>query len=58
LVDWSRTVDDLDLKNARATKRVKEKVKIAADKGFFTSIRNQLCSHREQLTLVVAMMGA
>ena len=35
LADWSRTVDGLDLKNARVTKRMKEKLKIAADRGFF-----------------------
>lgn len=58
LADWRQKIEGLGLKDAKAAKKIKEKLKIAADKGFFTSIHARICSHSEQLTLVVAILGA
>jgi len=58
LVEWSQKIDGLGLGDAKATKKVKEKLKIAADKGFFRSIHTRICSHREQLTLLTSIVAA
>jgi septation ring formation regulator EzrA len=54
---WTKKVELLGLDGAKSTKRVITKLKVTADKAYFTRVREQLCFHRSQINLSLGVLG-
>ena len=51
-------MDLLGLDEAKGTKRFLTKIKVSADKAYFTRFRERLCIHRAQIDLSLGLLGA
>ncbi|PQE26680.1 hypothetical protein CJF30_00011107 [Rutstroemia sp. NJR-2017a BBW] len=54
---WNQKLALLGFDKAKGTKRFLTKIKMSADKAYFTKIRERLCIHRAQIDLSLGLLG-